>query len=222
MSCCLARLDPRYQPPCRFTTAAQGLDHVCGLRFVLFSFPIKPRIGLGRNVISRRVGVRLSTRPIRVCFTGTLVCLDRCLQGGSSIYTALRSLVLVPVISASQRICLRTSTRHLAYITRHAWCLIKGLKYSRIQTSSLISQTTLDHLARSPSKPTMFSSNRKHTEGSFSKHRASKSKSHKKNPSFKDSPRRVERMVQHAQVQSPQSNQTSPTLRRSVYRFFII
>jgi hypothetical protein len=64
----------------------------------------------------------------------------------------------------------------------------------------------------------MFSSTRKHTEGSFSKHRASKSKSHKKNPSFRDSPRRVEKLAQHAQVQaqSPQSNQTSPTLGRSV------
>jgi hypothetical protein len=71
---------------------------------------------------------------------------------------------------------------------------------------------------RIPIKSTMFSSTRKYTEGSFSKHRASKSKSHKKNPSFRDSPRRVEKLAQHAQVQaqSPQSNQTSPTLGRSV------
>ncbi|KAI4613147.1 uncharacterized protein J4E88_004426 [Alternaria novae-zelandiae] len=63
----------------------------------------------------------------------------------------------------------------------------------------------------------MFSSNRtRHQEGSFSKHRASKSKSHKKNPSFRDSPRRVERLAQHAQASSPQSNQTSPTLGSAI------
>ncbi|KAF1914268.1 hypothetical protein BDU57DRAFT_288813 [Ampelomyces quisqualis] len=62
----------------------------------------------------------------------------------------------------------------------------------------------------------MFSSNRKYTEGSFSKHRASKSKSHKKNPSFRDSPRKVERLAQHAQAQSPQANQTSPTLGSAI------
>ncbi|KAF2662554.1 hypothetical protein K491DRAFT_585350 [Lophiostoma macrostomum CBS 122681] len=63
----------------------------------------------------------------------------------------------------------------------------------------------------------MFSSNRTRYQGeSFSKHRASKSKSHKKNPSFRDSPRKVEKLVQHAQVSSPQSNQTSPTLGSSI------
>ncbi|PVI06675.1 hypothetical protein DM02DRAFT_404335 [Periconia macrospinosa] len=65
----------------------------------------------------------------------------------------------------------------------------------------------------------MFSSNRsRHQEGSFSKHRASKSKSHKRNPSsssFKDSPRRMERAVQQAQA-SPQSNQTSPTIGSAI------
>ncbi|KAL5119712.1 hypothetical protein ACEQ8H_002318 [Pleosporales sp. CAS-2024a] len=60
------------------------------------------------------------------------------------------------------------------------------------------------------------SSNRKYTEGSFSKHRASKSKSHKKNPSFRDSPRKVERLAAHAQASSPQSNQTSPTLGSAI------
>ncbi|KAI8933516.1 hypothetical protein NX059_009253 [Plenodomus lindquistii] len=63
----------------------------------------------------------------------------------------------------------------------------------------------------------MFSSNRtRYQEGSFSKHRASKSKSSKKNPSFRDSPRKVERLVQQAQVSSPQSNQTSPTLGSAI------
>ncbi|KAF1955426.1 hypothetical protein CC80DRAFT_94907 [Byssothecium circinans] len=62
----------------------------------------------------------------------------------------------------------------------------------------------------------MFSSNRRYQEGSFSKHRASKSKSHKRNPSFKDSPRKVERAVQQAQASSPQSNQTSPTIGSSI------
>lgn len=66
-----------------------------------------------------------------------------------------------------------------------------------------------------PSDFIMFSSNRsRYQEGSFSKHRASKSKSHKKNPSFRDSPRKVERLAQQAQVSSPQSNQTSPTIGR--------
>ncbi|KAH3911194.1 hypothetical protein HBH56_131600 [Parastagonospora nodorum] len=63
----------------------------------------------------------------------------------------------------------------------------------------------------------MFStSNRKHAEGSFSKHRASKSKSHKKNPSFRDSPRKMERLAAQAQASSPQSNQTSPTLGSAI------
>ncbi|CAO2657820.1 Nn.00g070800.m01.CDS01 [Neocucurbitaria sp. VM-36] len=63
----------------------------------------------------------------------------------------------------------------------------------------------------------MFSSSRtRYQEGSFSKHRASKSKSHKKNPSFRDSPRKVERLAQQAQVSSPQSNQTSPTLGSAI------
>ncbi|KAF1998607.1 hypothetical protein P154DRAFT_245907 [Amniculicola lignicola CBS 123094] len=62
----------------------------------------------------------------------------------------------------------------------------------------------------------MFSSGRtRYPAGeSFSKHRASKSKSHKKNPSFRDSisTRKVEKLAEHAQVSSPQSNQTSPTI----------
>ncbi|KAF2868694.1 hypothetical protein BDV95DRAFT_597019 [Massariosphaeria phaeospora] len=63
----------------------------------------------------------------------------------------------------------------------------------------------------------MFSSsNRRHQGESFSKHRASKSKSHKKNPSFRDSPRKVEKLAQHAQAASPQSNQTSPTLGSAI------
>ncbi|KAF1851601.1 uncharacterized protein K460DRAFT_373574 [Cucurbitaria berberidis CBS 394.84] len=63
----------------------------------------------------------------------------------------------------------------------------------------------------------MFSSNRtRYQEGSFSKHRASKSKAHKKNPSFRDSPRKVEKLAQQAQVSSPQSNQTSPTLGSAI------
>lgn len=63
----------------------------------------------------------------------------------------------------------------------------------------------------------MFSSTRtRHQESSFSKHRASKSKSSKKNPSFRDSPRKVERLVQQAQVSSPQSNQTSPTIGSAI------
>ncbi|KAF2017737.1 hypothetical protein BU24DRAFT_344378 [Aaosphaeria arxii CBS 175.79] len=58
----------------------------------------------------------------------------------------------------------------------------------------------------------MFSSNPSKYRGeSFSKHRASKSKSHKKNPSFRDSPRKIEKLAQQAQAASPQS-QTSPTL----------
>ncbi|KAE8854608.1 hypothetical protein PTNB29_09964 [Pyrenophora teres f. teres] len=64
----------------------------------------------------------------------------------------------------------------------------------------------------------MFSSSNRtrHQEGSFSKHRASKSKSSKKNPSFKESSRRAERLAQHAQTSSPQSNQTSPSLGSAI------
>ncbi|KAF2637397.1 hypothetical protein P280DRAFT_102582 [Massarina eburnea CBS 473.64] len=63
----------------------------------------------------------------------------------------------------------------------------------------------------------MFSSNRtRYQEGSFSKHRASKSKSHKKNPSFRDSPRKVERAIQQAHASSPQSNQTSPSIGSAI------
>ncbi|KAH7086318.1 hypothetical protein FB567DRAFT_549825 [Paraphoma chrysanthemicola] len=62
----------------------------------------------------------------------------------------------------------------------------------------------------------MFSSSNRRYEGSFSKHRASKSKSHKKNPSFRDSPRRAERLAEQVQVQSPQSNQTSPQLGSAI------
>ncbi|KAJ4292556.1 hypothetical protein N0V90_009219 [Kalmusia sp. IMI 367209] len=63
----------------------------------------------------------------------------------------------------------------------------------------------------------MFSSsNRRYQEGSFSKHRASKSKSHKKNPSFRDSPRKIERLAQQATAASPQSNQTSPTIGSAI------
>ncbi|KAG9188060.1 hypothetical protein G6011_01983 [Alternaria panax] len=63
----------------------------------------------------------------------------------------------------------------------------------------------------------MFSSNRtRHQEGSFSKHRATKSKSHKKNSSFRESSKRVEKLAQHAQASSPQSNQTSPSLGSAI------
>ncbi|KAF2737118.1 hypothetical protein EJ04DRAFT_561765 [Polyplosphaeria fusca] len=64
----------------------------------------------------------------------------------------------------------------------------------------------------------MFSSRPKYQGESFSKHRASKSKSHKKNPSFRDNltPRKAEKLVQHAQVSSPQSNATSPTIGSSI------
>ncbi|KAF2189204.1 hypothetical protein K469DRAFT_562920 [Zopfia rhizophila CBS 207.26] len=65
----------------------------------------------------------------------------------------------------------------------------------------------------------MFSSNRSRYQGeSFSKHRASKSKSHKKNPSFRDSvsTKKVEKLAQQAQASSPQSNQTSPTIGSSI------
>ncbi|KAF2476021.1 uncharacterized protein BDR25DRAFT_278773 [Lindgomyces ingoldianus] len=65
----------------------------------------------------------------------------------------------------------------------------------------------------------MFSSNRSRYGGeSFSKHRASKSKSNKKNPSFRDpsSTRKVERLAQQAQASSPQSNQTSPTIGSAI------
>lgn len=57
----------------------------------------------------------------------------------------------------------------------------------------------------------MFSS-RPRAESNLSKHRASKSKSHRRNSSFKDSPRRVERAVQQAQA----SPQTSPTIGSAV------
>ncbi|KAF2127950.1 hypothetical protein P153DRAFT_294408 [Dothidotthia symphoricarpi CBS 119687] len=62
----------------------------------------------------------------------------------------------------------------------------------------------------------MFSSNRTRQE-SFSKHRASKSKSSKRAPSsFKDAPKKVERLVQQAQASSPKSNQTSPSLGSAI------
>ncbi|KAJ6191895.1 hypothetical protein J3E72DRAFT_252387 [Bipolaris maydis] len=64
----------------------------------------------------------------------------------------------------------------------------------------------------------MFSSSNRtrYQEGSFSKHRASKSKSSKKNPSFKDSPRRVEKLAQQAQASSAQPSPTSPSLGSAI------
>ncbi|KAF9731139.1 hypothetical protein PMIN06_008588 [Paraphaeosphaeria minitans] len=62
----------------------------------------------------------------------------------------------------------------------------------------------------------MFSSRPRRQEGSFSKHRASKSKSHKRNASFVDSPRKVEKLAQQATAPSPLSNQTSPTIGSAI------
>jgi hypothetical protein len=91
---------------------------------------IKPRCGLGRNVISRQDVLGPSARPIASTFTNTLVAADRSLRR-KGIYTTLRTPILC--VLSQPRLCLRTSpsstTRQHVSVSPAA-CTLTDYKYS--------------------------------------------------------------------------------------------
>jgi hypothetical protein len=157
------------------------------------------------------------TRPIASTFTSMFI---RWADSGSSeglrISSAQLSLLycLYRLVSAFLDRCLSIFIGCTVCVSASYACCLYSTNYKDPAYSHPY-HSLVNRFRRSVIDIIMFSSSRTRHQGeSFSKHRASKSKSHKKAPSFKDAPRRIEKLVQQVEAQSPQSNQTSPTLGR--------